>query len=379
MKQDNPVSLAIQQLRLPLAVMVVFIHSFGGGDSDISHLSWATLTSYDAYNVVRNVVTALCGVAVPLFFAISGYLFFQHLDRWDWGVWRGKMHRRIYTLLIPFLVWNILRYAFNAGMTWHDIALQGGGWAELSVWLHDNTTPWMFWHNAYIDTGGVNWLGTHLSMSVPVHVAFWFIRDLMVMCLCTPIIYYVLRRMGGWALLVLAVPYVSGLFPTWPLVTIGAVFYFTFGAWLSLGKIGEKTLQLRHNQLFTFTPPILVFALKWGFGGNPVVRYCISPLFVPSLCVAAYSLALWSVSRTKFRFPAWLADSTFIIFAFHVFVLIVKDAVLRDLGITIPDNGYLLTVLYFLWPALAVVVSVTLYWFTKRYAPKMAQTALGVK
>lgn len=279
MRPNLSVSLAIQQLRFPLAVMVVFIHSFGGGDSDISHLSWATFSSVDAYNVVRNAVNALCSVAVPLFFAISGYLFFLNLDKWDWGAWREKMSRRVYTLLIPYLVWNVIRWVFNVCMAYHDIALQDGDWTELLAWMHENTTPWMLWHNAYIDTGGVNWLGTHLSMSVPVHIPFWFIRDLMVMCACTPIIYYALRRMGGWTMLLLAVPYASGLFPTWPLVTINAVFFFTLGAWLKLCKSGLIITQLHHNQLFTFTPPRFTlrhtFVLWW--------QSCGAILFQPAL------------------------------------------------------------------------------------------------
>ena len=46
--------------------------------------------------------------AVPLFFAISGFLFFQKLETWSWPVWKQKIRSRVRTLLIPFIIFNAI-------------------------------------------------------------------------------------------------------------------------------------------------------------------------------------------------------------------------------------------------------------------------------
>ncbi len=50
----------------------------------------------------------ICRIAVPCFFLISGYLFFKKLEDWNLDMWKGKMVRRVHSLLIPYVLWNIL-------------------------------------------------------------------------------------------------------------------------------------------------------------------------------------------------------------------------------------------------------------------------------
>jgi len=53
-------------------------------------------------------------VAVPLFFLVSGYLFF--LGQWSWSSMRASSKRRVNTLLIPFLSGNSSTWAiYTAG------------------------------------------------------------------------------------------------------------------------------------------------------------------------------------------------------------------------------------------------------------------------
>lgn len=85
-------SQVINLIRFPLAVMVVLIHC--GSRSFVDGGEWFR-------TLVSDVLPA---IAVPLFFVISGFLFFQGLEQWDWEKWKGKMRRRVKTLLIPYLI-----------------------------------------------------------------------------------------------------------------------------------------------------------------------------------------------------------------------------------------------------------------------------------
>ena len=54
---------------------------------------------YDAS--VITVFKVLFSLAVPAFFMISGYLFFRNLEDWKYPVWKDKLKKRVYSLLIP--------------------------------------------------------------------------------------------------------------------------------------------------------------------------------------------------------------------------------------------------------------------------------------
>ena len=78
---DKAISLAIKNLRVPLALLIVI------GHSDILHfplMSNDTIVEYDQ-SVIRYPIAYLCRVlfapANSLFFAISGYLFFVRTER----------------------------------------------------------------------------------------------------------------------------------------------------------------------------------------------------------------------------------------------------------------------------------------------------------
>ena len=70
----------ISFLRFPLAVMVVFIHCFGAGECRIGDIHWDAFSAWNAYDIIRVAMkNIICQVAVPAFFLMSGYLFFQKL------------------------------------------------------------------------------------------------------------------------------------------------------------------------------------------------------------------------------------------------------------------------------------------------------------
>lgn len=70
------------------------------------------------------VKSVVCGVNVPAFFCISGYLFFRNLDKWDWSVFGQKLRRRISTLLLPYLLWNIVSFALVTGTNYNELPLK---------------------------------------------------------------------------------------------------------------------------------------------------------------------------------------------------------------------------------------------------------------
>lgn len=93
---------AIKVLRFPLAVLVVYIHYAPFQRVDL----WA-LTAVDRpiTTTLYTLFSFLVGsVAVPIFVAISGYLYFikigNHFSR---AQYIKQSRKRVYTLAIPYL------------------------------------------------------------------------------------------------------------------------------------------------------------------------------------------------------------------------------------------------------------------------------------
>ena len=92
----------ISQLRLPLIVLVTFAHSYGGVAPGYSLIG----SGWDSYEVLKLVVSqTLVKVVVPVFFMISGYLFFRNYTPADF---LKKLRTRLRSLLVPYLLWNAI-------------------------------------------------------------------------------------------------------------------------------------------------------------------------------------------------------------------------------------------------------------------------------
>lgn len=131
MKDNSIKSNTIEWLRFFCIAAVVLIHAAGFNEIISCH--------HGVYDTVRILFSlGLCQVAVPIFFLISGYLFFVRLEEWDTGIWTGKLKKRIKTLLIPYLIWNIIAALFNLIFCCYNGTLTGGDAPfEVAAWFHD--------------------------------------------------------------------------------------------------------------------------------------------------------------------------------------------------------------------------------------------------
>jgi Acyltransferase family len=216
MNLDRRSSDRITVLRFPLIVLVVFIHAYGVGHyrsealQSVNDLSISDLTQY-------FISRGLAAVAVPLFYLTSGYLFFLGAE---FGVefFRTKFLSRVRTLLIPFLFWNMA--TLLAIMGFQDLP-----------------------QTSRIFSGGPYSIGAfdlqHYSMAVlgigrmPISYQTWFIRDLMVMVLLSPVVAVLLVHVPR---IVLGVLFLAWWIGSWPMTvpSAAAALFFYAGAYLAM-------------------------------------------------------------------------------------------------------------------------------------------------
>jgi len=62
----------------------------------------------------------------------------------------------------------------------------------------------------------------------------WFVRDLMVIVLLSPVVYWLVKKTKGFFVLLIALFYVSGVWIDIHGLTSATVFYFSAGAYFSI-------------------------------------------------------------------------------------------------------------------------------------------------
>ena len=108
--------------------------------------------------------------AVPVFFVISGYMFFYKVENLTKDIYKSKLKRRVTSLLVPYLFWNSL--ALIEGCIKHLPALAG-----LFPNIGNQPIDFFYCIKSFWCTPD----GT-----CPIYYPFWYIRDLMVCALFTP-------------------------------------------------------------------------------------------------------------------------------------------------------------------------------------------------
>ena len=179
MADSSVISRSIDWLRFPCAAAVVLLHAFGqplAGNDCISF-------RFGAYDTIRILFSeGVCRVAVPIFFFISGYLFFVRLEHWDTKAWAGKLKKRVKSLLVPYLIRNIIAFLILLVIEYGKMMIKN----TLALQFQDLQA-------LYNNVGGLRMFWDAKS-GYPLNDPLWFIRNLLVYVTVAPIIYLFLKK-----------------------------------------------------------------------------------------------------------------------------------------------------------------------------------------
>lgn len=178
-KDDNKaelLSICINFMKFPLAIMVVVLHSTLIGKP----IERVGIDNIDAIAPQYSSITWFFGnfignCAVPIFFIISGFLLFYNIEKYTAATYAYKIKKRFYSLLVPYLTWNTLYLILFYIIGQNNVVL-----SEVPELYGDNTSLSNFLYIAYVRP--------------PVDGPLWFIRNLIVMDLISPILYVIIKK-----------------------------------------------------------------------------------------------------------------------------------------------------------------------------------------
>lgn len=366
-------SKTIDYLRFPMALAVVYIHS--AGDVPMSPVHYDAFTGLDFYNLLRVVFSdVLTRIAVPVFYVISGYLYFLNVKRWSWSEYKRKSRSRLYTLVIPYLLWNVAALLLFGGRSVVKHYMASHVW-DFSLFLEQVRGLSWLWNVNEWGVNITNWLGYTVPVTGPINLPLWFLRDLIVVSALSPLVYYWVRYTRKWGLLLLALCYVSNVFPLIQGLQVSAVLFFTLGAYFSINKRNMVVSLRRYGGILSLLTVVLVPVMVYYDSVNNPIECFVYPFYVLFATLFAFCCASRMVQRGC-RPNVFLTRSCFFIYAMHSLVIV--SISVKALTFVFGNSSWLsLSVVYMLSPFLTILMCVLLYALMLRCFPILASWLTG--
>ena len=353
---SQQLSKIINFLRFPLIVAVIFIHCNLTSVLPESHHNYV-------FSILMHVTLSIAYQAVPIFFLISGYLFFKE-QSFCLVLYYQKLKKRFSTLLIPYVCWNIIYLiiiAFLQSISPDFLFILHKRIADFSF----TDYLWIFWDISKIT-------GMPDDQSACIVGAFWFLQCLFVMCIISPLIYMLMKVFRHLFPLLLLIVYFSNIVPTMPGIHPQAFFYFSLGSYLSFYNINFLYYIKKYIPLSSVILLVLLFILY--FNDNLRLYHFFELMMIAFI----FYLVNYLVIEKKWQIDHSLVSSVFFTFGVH---RLFTAAILRLSSSVVPyiPNGILLYVYYVLCVAISVVLSVYSYRLLKMMMPRAAIILNGGK
>lgn len=243
---------------------------------------------------LQYLLGGICGkLSVPIFLLISGYLFFREGSyELTKELWISKLKKRVFSLLVPYLLWNFIGYiiyAITVGFSFED-----------------------FFHSFWvIDIPG-------RSGSSPIDGPLWYVRNLMIMVVISPIIAYMIKYTKWYLILIMTILWIIQIPPFNKGIGI-AFYFFSLGGYLRVFDYHVENLQRYAKYLILAFLIYVIYAFLMQSNSN-----CWDFQFGIILGIGAiFSLTMHFIecSNGNCKFTQILSETSFFIYCLHDLLL----------------------------------------------------------
>ncbi|ELU1437150.1 acyltransferase [Providencia rettgeri] len=334
---DSRLSDTFRNVSFIAIILVVFIHY---GDLSTPEIRSESL-NYFIQDFIQN---GIARSAVPSFALISGFLFAYKSNGFQLSI-----GRRIKSLIMPYLVSSL--FAFACYTIIHHV-------------------------------NNFNLIESIYAIFItPYNGQLWFLRDLIVITLLSPIFFIISRNMFFSAImsLFLAILWFLEIQPTpiigWHIINIEVFFYFIFGSTFYLLWSKHKIASGLCKVILYISFPLwmlLTFVRCYMYPEFDLWYtrdFSFTSLLLQKASIFCGVITLFSFFYTyRLNFPAWITSVSFFVFLFHNYPFVpLSRTVFSFLGefrfyVTAP-----------LFTCLFIIVGITL----RRLAPKTYEVISG--
>jgi surface polysaccharide O-acyltransferase-like enzyme len=312
------------------SLLVIWIHTYNldayGITADFGGLVGVTY-------YVEYCWDKLTDVAVPLFFVISGFLFFR---TFSFDVLKDKYRTRARSVLLPYVCWSSIYYLYYAALTnLPGIRSLMSSTEHISIGI----IPWLRWL----------WPDSYYTL--------WFLKSLILFILFAPAIYILMKdwhRKIPTGLVLLAVVFALSVMKENVLIA-GECWYF-LGSWIAINH--KEWVFYQNKKLSLLAILYMLLLLVTGFH--------VWNIWTQFGLVIAFWFAFDLVNIPE-HIPWWMHISFFTYVAHDLVLEALKKAIL----IVTKANPSVALVEYICLPLLVFGILVLLAYLLKRIVPSV--------
>ncbi|WP_299311844.1 acyltransferase family protein [uncultured Aquimarina sp.] len=351
---DQAVSNKIRILSFFSIFMVVVCHAY-----NLTGLSIETNRNV-AYYIEYLFALELSNIFIPMFFFISGYLFFKNHDL-TVSTFKRKIRNRFKSLVIPYVLWCALWFLIVYAIQFIPI---------LSGFFEQPLHQMPAWRQAW------------LAFVDPINYTFWFIRELIFYIWITPFIYLGIRYLKFFflvflfALLFLKQPSLFFINKIYLFQFLG-LFSFSCGAYTSISKFNIisnfKNSTYIYSLLFWAVLIICNFYVRDAYAEGYWVSILCKRI---TMFVGFFTVWTWyDFINSKYEFRnKQLYGYRFFIYAAHGVALTYFTKIyVKYIG----ENDLILLIFFFVSPILATLVCVGFAKLLHKQVPKVYSVLTG--
>lgn len=339
-------SAAITWLRFPLIFLIIMLHCYS-----VQRVEGAN----DLYFRILYPFSLWLGeTGVPGFFFISGLLLFMSKKNY-----LQKLQTRTHTLLIPYLLWNFILVVIYITLyaVGHPQNINGRSMTEYGVIDYIR----LFWDRGSFDDGNF----------VPILCPLWYIRNLIIMVIFSPLLYYVIRYTRELFLIAIAL---------WWMTTNNNAFipqtilFFSLGAYFSIFDINPLRIASENKAIIIVL--FGIFAVGDIFSHTVMGTPINLQLHRISLILNIPVLLLLADFCVRHGFSSkLLPNSAFIVFCVHYPIVVLLRKICISRFSNSSDGVHIL--LYFVCVIIATLLSIGIYSILERHFPKLKNILSG--
>jgi len=320
--------------------MVVFIHAY---------ILLASPEDSFGYALKTTISKGLCYMANPLFFMISGFFFYRKGEKITASGYFGMLKKKARTLGIPYLLISGMVLAFYGIF---KITQFSGVWDILYQWI-------------------VN--------PIPFHL--WYLRYLMLLCVISPLIYYVVKKAKYvYLVAILAAWFFLYYKIDWPLISVT---FFSVGAFISIHKI---EIPYYNNNKVLLSLAVFFWVFLSYLACIILNEHLFIMCLVRNLSIVCGLVAVWWLYDCFYSGIEKLTKSSILNYSFFIYLMhypllfFVKRFIMRKVTALsaadyyTPLSGY---VSYFLAPLITITICILVGMALKRFVPPVYNIITG--
>jgi len=285
-----------------------------------------------------------------------------------------KLKNRVRTLLVPYVLWNAVAVMLLLVKRLPCFYTLFPNVGDVSLDLSIPAMLSTFWDAS----GGIFVYPDVVNYNIyPQNAPLWYVRDLMVIVLIVPLIYWLLKRMRYYVVLGAGILWfiLGNACVVYLDQFMTAFFFFTWGAYISINNTDLIRGLKRFDKIIVMLYPLLALLFILSEIYFPIGSYVVKRVNMMIGLLFAVVVSVFLLKHNVCRINRFLVSSCFIIYVMHP--LVCDNVVKVFLRIFAPSTGSGVLSVYLLSVLVTVGGLLVVYPLLKQYAPSMLKIVVG--